>query len=251
MSDELLSFRSVSKKYSLPHGGGSLIKGLFGLTRDADFWALQDIDLTIAAGERVAIVGPNGAGKTTLLKIAAGITTPSSGRVRVTGRVASLIHLEAGFHPDLTGEENILLNGLLLGMSKAEIVEKRQRIIAFADIGQFIDSPLYTYSDGMKFRLAFAVAVASECDLLLMDELFITGDLEFQYKTAQFIRATQRRNQKMASIVCSHRPVFIRSFATTFYALDKGRMRRVSPQHIEKMITLNNRRWRSAFGVPA
>src|SRR3990167_6304133 len=148
----------VAKQYVLHHEKPTLVETLFS-PKDEVFFALKDISLEVSKGERVGIVGRNGSGKTTLLKIIAGISTPSTGSVTTDGKVVSLIDLEAGFHPDLTGEQNIVLNGMLLGMTRAEIAKKHQAIVRFAGIGQFIDAPLYTYSSGMMLRLGFAVAV--------------------------------------------------------------------------------------------
>ncbi len=173
-----IQLTNISKRYTIHHEKPTLVERLTS-GRDEEFWALKDINLTIKKGERVGIIGPNGSGKTTLLKVIAGITTPTSGTVKTHGKIVSLIDLEAGFHPDLTGEQNIYLNGMLLGMSKQENEKKMKSIIAYADIGRFIDIPLFTYSSGMKLRLGFSIAIHSYPDILLLDEGLSFGDQNF------------------------------------------------------------------------
>jgi lipopolysaccharide transport system ATP-binding protein len=147
-----------------------------------EFWALQDISFDIQQGDRVGIIGPNGAGKSTLLKILSRITEPSAGRARVTGRVASLLEVGTGFHPELTGRENIFLNGAILGMRKAEIKKKFDEIVAFAEVEKFLDTTAKHYSSGMYVRLAFAVAAHLESEILIVDEVLAVGDMNFQKK---------------------------------------------------------------------
>lgn len=147
-----------------------------------DFWALKDISLDIKQGERVGIVGRNGAGKSTLLKILSRITDPTHGSIRLRGRVASLLEVGTGFHPELTGRENIYLNGAILGMSKAEIRRKFDAIVAFAEVEKFLDTPVKWYSSGMYVRLAFSVAAHLESDILIVDEVLAVGDANFQKK---------------------------------------------------------------------
>jgi lipopolysaccharide transport system ATP-binding protein len=146
------------------------------------FWALQDVNLEIAPGDVVGIIGRNGAGKSTLLKILSRITEPSTGRVEIKGRVASLLEVGTGFHPELSGRENIFLNGAILGMSHTEIKRKFDEIVAFADVEKFLDTPVKRYSSGMYVRLAFAVAAHLEPEILVVDEVLAVGDAEFQKK---------------------------------------------------------------------
>ncbi len=148
----------------------------------SEFWALKDVSLEVKQGERVAIVGRNGAGKSTLLKILSRITEPTSGRIRIRGRVASLLEVGTGFHPELTGRENIFLNGSILGMTRNDIRARFDAIVEFADIGRFLDTPVKRYSSGMYVRLAFAVAAHVEPDVLLVDEVLAVGDAAFQKK---------------------------------------------------------------------
>jgi len=184
------------------------------------FWALQDVNLTIMQGERIGVIGPNGSGKTTLLKIIAGIATPTQGTISTHGRVVSLIDLEAGFHPDLTGEQNIYLNGLLLQMSRKDIQKMLPEIIHFADIGRFIDTPMYTYSDGMKLRLGFSVAVHTKPDILIMDENFAVGDETFLKKAIEKIFELQK--QKITIIMASHWIDFLKQNCTRIIKIEKG-----------------------------
>jgi lipopolysaccharide transport system ATP-binding protein len=147
-----------------------------------EFWALKDVSFDIKQGDRVGIIGRNGAGKSTLLKILSRITEPTSGRISIKGRVASLLEVGTGFHPELTGRENIFLNGAILGMSKAEIKKKFDEIVAFAEVERFLDTPVKHYSSGMYVRLAFAVAAHLEPEILIVDEVLAVGDAKFQKK---------------------------------------------------------------------
>src|SRR5712672_2946617 len=146
------------------------------------FWALKDVSFEIEQGDRVGIIGRNGAGKSTLLKILSRITDPTTGRIAITGRVASLLEVGTGFHPELTGRENIFLNGAILGMRRAEIRSKFDEIVAFAEIERFLDTPVKRYSSGMYVRLAFAVAAHLEPEILIVDEVLAVGDAAFQKK---------------------------------------------------------------------
>lgn len=147
-----------------------------------EFWALRDVDFKVEEGERVGIIGRNGAGKSTLLKILSRITEPTRGRVSISGRVASLLEVGTGFHPELTGRENIYLNGAVLGMTRDEVRRKFDQIVAFADVERFLDTPVKRYSSGMYVRLAFAVAAHLEPDILVVDEVLSVGDAQFQKK---------------------------------------------------------------------
>jgi lipopolysaccharide transport system ATP-binding protein len=184
-----------------------------------DFWALRDVNLEVKQGEVVGIIGRNGAGKSTLLKILSRITEPTEGQVRIKGRVASLLEVGTGFHPELTGRENIFLNGAILGMSRAEIKRKFDEIVAFAEIEKFLDTPAKRYSSGMYVRLAFAVAAHLEPEILIVDEVLAVGDGEFQKKCLGKMHdvATCGRtvlfvshNMQAVSILCN-RALFLRS----------------------------------------
>jgi ABC-type polysaccharide/polyol phosphate transport system ATPase subunit len=150
--------------------------------RGTDVWALRDVSFSVAPGEAVGLVGRNGSGKTTLLRLLAGIIRPTTGRVAVGGRVGALLELGAGFHPDFTGRENVYLNGSIHGLSRAAVRERMDEIVAFAELEDFVDLPVRTYSSGMHMRLGFAVAAHIEADVLLLDEVFAVGDEEFQRK---------------------------------------------------------------------
>src|SRR5512134_174745 len=147
-----------------------------------ELWALRDVSFTVQQGEVLGIIGRNGAGKSTLLKILSRVTAPTSGRIKVKGRIASLLEVGTGFHPELTGRENVYLNGAILGMSKQEVTRKFDEIVNFAEIEKFIDTPVKRYSSGMYVRLAFAVAAHLEPEILIVDEVLAVGDAQFQKK---------------------------------------------------------------------
>src|SRR6266851_10473282 len=151
-------------------------------SRDDSFWALRDVDFEVKRGEVVGIIGRNGAGKSTLLKILSRITEPTRGRATIHGRVGSLLEVGSGFHPELTGRDNIYLNGIILGMKRAEITRRFDEIVAFSEVEKFIDTPVKRYSSGMYVRLAFAVAAHLQPEILLVDEVLAVGDAAFQKK---------------------------------------------------------------------
>lgn len=214
-----IKLTNVSKRYTIHHEKPTLVERLAN-GKDEEFWALKDINLTIRKGERVGIIGPNGSGKTTLLKIIAGITTPTGGTVETHGKIVSLIDLEAGFHPDLTGEQNIYLNGMLLGMKKVEVEDKLDAIIRFADIGQFVDTPLFTYSEGMKLRLGFAIAIYANPDILILDEHISAGDTNFQKKISQKIQKNFKQGKTI--LIVSHWLDFINKNCHRKILVQKG-----------------------------
>ncbi len=185
-----------------------------------NFTALKGVSFRISDGEAVGIIGRNGSGKSTILKIIAGVFKPTGGRVGVHGTVAALIELAAGFHPELTGRENIVLNGLLLGLSRREIAEKEQSIIDFADIGEFIDSPVKQYSSGMFMRLGFAIAVQVNPDVLLMDEILAVGDTAFQQKCLERIDDFRQRGK--TTVLVSHDMHAVRDHCRRVLLIDSG-----------------------------
>ncbi len=223
MNNFAVKLTNVSKKYTLHHEKPTLMENILHRGYNEEFWALKGINLEIKKGERVGILGPNGSGKTTLLEIIAGITTPTEGRVSTVDKLVSLIELEAGFHPDLTGEENIFLNGLLLGMSKDEIRSKLKKIISFADIGQFIDAPMYTFSEGMKLRLGFSVVVHTSPETLVLDEILTIGDRNFRQKSFKKIQEFFSAGKTI--IIVSHNLEFLRSSCKRVVWLERGRIK--------------------------
>ncbi|GAA2080018.1 hypothetical protein GCM10009840_14180 [Pseudolysinimonas kribbensis] len=194
--------------------------GRLGRRHREDFWALRDIDLTIRAGATVGLIGHNGSGKSTLLKVLGGIIDPTTGSVERRGRIAALLELGAGFHPDLTGRENVYLNASILGLSRAETDARLDDILAFASIGEFIDSQVKFYSSGMYVRLAFAVAVHSDPDLLLVDEVLSVGDEAFQRKCMDKIRSFQEEGRTI--IVVSHSMAQIQELCDRVVLLNRG-----------------------------
>lgn len=187
-----------------------------------DFEALKNVSFRIPRGQMVGILGRNGSGKSTLLKIAAGVYTPTSGHVAVHGSTAPLIELGAGFHHELTGRENILMNGLLLGLTKAQIREREERIIEFAELGDFIDSPIKQYSSGMYMRLAFSVATEVEPDILIVDEILGVGDAGFQRKC--FTRITRFKELGRTILFVSHDITTVRRLCDRALLLHKGEL---------------------------
>jgi ABC-type polysaccharide/polyol phosphate transport system ATPase subunit len=187
-----------------------------------NFVALKHVSFEVPHASTVGIIGRNGSGKSTILKIIAGVYRPSSGRVEVNGRIAPLIELGAGFHHELTGRENILINGLLLGLSKREIQRLEPSIIEFAEIGQFIDAPVKQYSSGMYMRLAFSVATAVDPDILLVDEILAVGDAGFRVKC--FDRISAFRRQGKTIILVSHDADQIRQFCDRVLLLHNGEL---------------------------
>lgn len=185
-----------------------------------DFWALHGIDLDIQRSEVFGIVGRNGAGKSTLLKVVSRVLRPTRGRVRVRGNVAPLLELGAGFHPELTGRENVFLNGTLLGHPQAEILERYSQIESFADIGSFIDAPLRTYSTGMVARLGFAVATAWEPDILVLDEVLAVGDEAFQKKC--YDRIHSFRESGTTVMLVSHNADLVKSMCQRAAWIEQG-----------------------------
>ena len=188
-----------------------------------EFWALRDVSFSVQPGEVVGIVGRNGAGKSTLLKVISRITEPTAGRVTLRGRVASLLEVGTGFHPDLTGRENIYLNGAILGMNKQEIRAKFDEIVAFAAIEQFLDTPVKRYSSGMYVRLAFAVAAHLEPEILILDEVLAVGDAEFQRKCLGKMNDVAHRGGRTVLFV-SHNLASVQQLCDRAIVLQQGRV---------------------------
>lgn len=197
----------------------SLFSFRFGRKPDT-VWALQDLSFTVTPGESVAVIGRNGSGKSTLLGLLARVYLPTKGDVRVKGRIAPLLELGAGFHPELTGRENIYLNGAILGLSRREIEERLDDIIAFSELGEFIDTPIKTYSVGMQMRLGFAIAVQTNPDVLLVDEVLAVGDEAFQHKCYRRIERFQREGRTILFV--SHDLESVRRVAPRTIWINRG-----------------------------
>ncbi len=193
-----------------------------------EFWALKDVNFEVREGEVLGIIGRNGAGKSTLLKILSRITEPTGGRVTLRGRVASLLEVGTGFHPELTGRENIYLNGAILGMTRAEIRRKFDAIVAFAEVERFLDTPVKRYSSGMYVRLAFAVAAHLEPEILIVDEVLAVGDAEFQKKCLGKMDEVSRHEGRTVIFV-SHNMGVVASLCRTAIWLEKGAVREIGP----------------------
>ena len=193
---------------------------------DEEFWALREVSFTVEPGRVVGIIGRNGAGKSTLLKILSRITEPTQGKIRMRGRVASLLEVGTGFHPELTGRENIFLNGAILGMSRAEIRRKFDEMVAFAEIGPFLDTPVKRYSSGMYVRLAFAVAAHLEPEILIVDEVLAVGDIAFQKKCLGKIQAVSSGEGRTVLFV-SHNIDAVRRLCQSAILLSAGRVQAI------------------------
>ena len=243
MADTVIQVENLGKKYVIgqQQGGAYRYKALRDVLADKvkslsqklkhpsrslnsssqeDFWALKDISFEVKQGEVVGIIGRNGAGKSTLLKILSRITEPSKGRIRLKGRVASLLEVGTGFHPELTGRENIFLNGAILGMSRNEIDRKFDEIVEFSEIAQFLDTPVKRYSSGMYVRLAFAVAAHLEPEILVIDEVLAVGDAAFQKKCLGKMESVAGQGRTILFV--SHNMQTIRNLCTRGILLEKG-----------------------------
>src|SRR5579859_520406 len=218
----VIEFEGVSKAFAL--GGAKMLRGhiadrLRGASRDV-FVALKNVSFQLERGESLAVVGRNGAGKSTLLSLVAGLAEPNTGRVTINGRVAALMELGSGFHPDLTGEENLQLNASLLGLSRKKTMELRDSIVEFSGIGEFLDQPLRTYSSGMTMRLAFSVAIHVDPDILIVDEVLAVGDQSFQAKCFEKIAACKRAGKTLLFV--SHASHLVRQLCERALWLDHG-----------------------------
>jgi len=221
----VIEVNRVSKAF-WRHAGQKLLRqmvsDLFKRREEDYFYALRDVSLTVDKGEGVALVGTNGAGKSTMLSLVAGLVQPTEGTVRIEGRVAALLELGSGFHPDLTGEENVFVNAALLGLSHAETKAAYKDIVEFAEIGDFISEPTRTYSSGMMVRLAFSVAVHVRPSILIVDEVLAVGDAQFQAKCLQ--KVTELRKNKTTMLCVSHSPQMVQNFCDRAVWLHKGQL---------------------------
>jgi ABC-type polysaccharide/polyol phosphate transport system ATPase subunit len=227
-----IGFEHVSKRFRLRHQRPFLAKEVFRLLTQrpaqiAEHWALNDVSFAIGRGESVGIVGRNGAGKSTLLSMIARTSYPTSGRVEVHGRVAPLLELGAGFHPELTGYENIFLNAMLLGLSRQEVAERFDAIAAYAELGAFLDTPISTYSTGMVARLGFAVVAHIEADVMLIDEILGVGDQQFQSKCRDTLLGFRASGRTI--VLVSHSAESVQSLCERAIWIDKGVVRADGP----------------------
>lgn len=214
----------LGKRYWLLSERPLLVRSLLPFARPSrrEFWALRGIDVTVARGETVGVLGRNGAGKTTLLRLLAGVTRPTEGRIEVAGRVAPLISVGVGFHREMTGRENVYVNGMLLGLSRAEIDERFDAIVRFAELGDFIDTPVKFYSSGMFMRLGFSVAVHTDPDVLLVDEVLAVGDQAFQLRCLQRMR--EIREAGATILLVSHSLHALRLLCPRTLLIRRGRL---------------------------
>lgn len=250
--EPIIQVKNIGKKYSIKHYQGkyvalrdvimTLLRSPFrfiykkarviaGIETKEEFWALKDINFDVMAGEVIGIIGRNGAGKSTLLKILTGITPPSSGEIRMRGHVASLLEVGTGFHPELTGRENMFLNGAILGMKKKDIAQKFDQIVEFAGIEKFIDTPVKYYSSGMYVRLAFSVAAHMEPDILLVDEVLAVGDAEFQKKCLGKMEEVTRKDGRTILFV-SHNMAAIQSLCKKCILIEKGKIKLIGDTEV-------------------
>ena len=227
VNEPIIELKNVSVKYSVPQERiGTfkeyVIRLLEGKVKNRSFNALNQVSLSVNRGEVFGLIGHNGAGKSTLLKLVAKVIRPTSGRVIVRGKVAPLLEVGAGFHPELTGRENVFLNGAMLGFSQEEMKEKFTRIVEFSELGDFIDAPLRTYSSGMSARLGFAVATDSQPDILIVDEILSVGDEAFQHKSYERIQSI--KSQGASILLVSHSMTVIEGMCQRAAWLHRGQV---------------------------
>ncbi len=227
--DVVIDVEGVAKRYSLGGGAATLSERLgdalrlrLRRPRPEEFWALRDVSLHVEQGEVVGIIGRNGAGKSTLLKLLSHITLPTEGRITLSGRVGSLLEVGTGFHPELTGRENVYLNGSILGMRRREIAERFDEIVDFSGIERFIDTPVKRYSSGMYVRLAFAVAAHLDPEILLVDEVLAVGDIDFQRKCLGKLQSVAGGGRTVVFV--SHNLSAVKQLCGRAYLLDSGRV---------------------------
>jgi len=272
LNTPIIEIKNVSKKYQIKHQQGGYValrdvlanvlkspfkflkhkaKVIVGKETEEEFWALKDVGFNIEKGDTIGVIGHNGAGKSTLLKILTGITPPTTGEVIMRGRVASLLEVGTGFHPELTGRENIFLNGAILGMSKKEIVEKFDEIVKFSGVEKFLDTPVKRYSSGMYVRLAFSVAAHMEPDILLVDEVLAVGDAEFQKKClGKMDEVTKKAGRTI--IFVSHNMEAIKRLCNKCVLLENGQIKKfgktdeVIEKYKNKINKNNNNYWENS-----
>jgi ABC-2 type transport system ATP-binding protein len=218
-----IRMESVSKQFTLRHAKTlkrMATRAVKGKPLKDSFYAVRDVTFDVEAGQSIGLMGANGSGKSTLLKMVSGVMRPDEGSVGVAGKVAGLIEVGAGFHPDLTGRENVYLNAAIIGMTEAEIDRKFDTIVDFAQIGRFIDTEVRHYSSGMYMRLGFSVAVHADCDIFLVDEGLAVGDAPFKRKCMRKIRQVQQEGTTI--FLVSHNPVQVQRLCDRALVLDSG-----------------------------
>lgn len=221
MEDTIIKIDGVGKKYKLGKLDFSSLKDINCGGNEKELWALKDVSVNISRGERLGIIGANGAGKSTLLKLISGITRPTEGKILLNGKVTSMLEVGTGFHPELTGRENIYMNGVMLGMKKKEVDEKLSEIIEFSECEEFIDTPVKRYSSGMYVKLAFAVAAHLESDIIILDEVLAVGDVKYQKKCLEKINELAESKNRTILFV-SHNLDVIKRVCDRCLVLDKG-----------------------------
>jgi lipopolysaccharide transport system ATP-binding protein len=267
-ADTVITVENLSKRYLLGHrvrndtirdrvtrGFTSAVKSLRFGPREAsptveEFWALKDLSFEVTRGQTLGIVGRNGAGKSTLLKILSRITEPTSGRIRMRGRVASLLEVGTGFHPELTGRENVYLNGAILGMNRAEITRKFDEIVAFSEVERFLDTPVKHYSSGMYVRLAFAIAANLESEILIVDEVLAVGDAQFQKKCLKKVGEMTKGGARTVLFV-SHNNAALQGICDTGIWLSQGQLAGQGPINECLGAYLRMSSQRAEFSAPA
>ena len=245
--ENVIEIKNVGKKYNITHQKGGYVslrdvimnilkspfkhakkkaKSVIGMETKEEFWALKDVNLTIKKGEVIGIIGANGAGKSTLLKVLSQITPPTTGTITLNGRIASLLEIGTGFHQELTGRENIFLNGAILGMTKKEITERFDDIVEFSGVKQFIDTPVKRYSSGMYVKLAFAVAAHMEPDILIVDEVLAVGDAEFRKKSLGKLDEVSKEGGRTILFV-SHNMAMVENLCNRSILLEHGKVKMI------------------------
>jgi len=238
---KIIEVKGIGKKYNIHHRRGGYItlrdvivnifkkpfayfktKNALRIETKEVFWALKDVNFEVMKGEVIGIIGRNGAGKSTLLKILSQITPPTTGEIKITGTVGSMLEVGTGFHQELTGRENIFLNGAILGMKRREIINKFDEIVKFADIEKFLDTPVKYYSSGMYVRLAFAVASHMETDILIIDEVLAVGDIEFQKKCLEKMHKITEEGRTILFV--SHNMEMIKKICHKTILMENGKI---------------------------
>jgi ABC-type polysaccharide/polyol phosphate transport system ATPase subunit len=220
-----IQLTNISKKYNIYDRPTDRLRELLYRNRRSfhrEFWALNDISFNVARGDSVALLGPNGSGKSTLLQIVAGVLRPTKGTIRAKGRITSILELGSGFQPEYTGRENVILNGVILGIPESEIRRRLDEIADFAEVGDFFDQPIRTYSSGMVIRLAFASMINVDPEILVIDEAMAVGDRRFQLKCLDKIRNLRSRGTTMLFV--SHDPAMVLKYCQNAVLLNGGEM---------------------------